>query len=134
MKRSKGILVIAMLVLSLFAVANPVSAGTLTLVKGSWDIKGLDHNNVNDGPNEFLIQIHVTNSAGTTALSVSGTLTWTTANTYINLSTNEVATKSLGDIAPGATVDLWYQVEVTRDSNAYNTTRDYSISVPVFVP
>lgn len=31
------------------------------------------------------------------ALSVSGTLAWTTANTYINLAPNESFTKSLGD-------------------------------------
>ena len=129
MKQIKGIVVISLLVLSLSAMITPTSSGTLTLTKGSWDVIGLDHNNVTDGPNQYVIQIHITNSAGTTAHSVTGTLTWTSTNTYINLAPNEVTTKSLGDIASGATVDLFYLIEITRDSSAYSTTRDYSISI-----
>ena len=104
--RNRGIayVVSVLLLFGIFpATINPVSAGTLVLVKGSWDTVGLDHNNVTTGPNQYLIQIHVTNSAGTTALSVSGTLAWDTANTYINLAPNESFTKSIGDIAPDAT-------------------------------
>ncbi|MBU7021325.1 MAG: DUF11 domain-containing protein [Theionarchaea archaeon] len=129
MKKRKEMLAaiaVAIMLLQMLPLAN---AGTLQLVKGSWDCMGLDHNNVNDGPNQYVIQIHVTNSAGTTAHSVSGTLTWTSVNTYFNLAPNESAVKSLGDIAAGATVDLFYLIEITRDSNAYNTTRDYSITV-----
>ncbi len=122
-------LVIVVLALSFLVVVTPTKAGTLTLVKGSWDTVGLDHNNVADGPNQYPIQIHVTNSAGTTATNVTGTLTWNTVNAYIYLAPNETAVKTLGDIAPGATVDLFYLIEVGRDSNAYNTTRDYTITV-----
>ncbi|MDI6644929.1 MAG: carboxypeptidase regulatory-like domain-containing protein [Methanobacteriaceae archaeon] len=103
--------------------------GTLNLVKGSWDDIGLDHNNVNQGPNQFLIQIRVTNNAATTAENVSGTLLWTTTNSYINLAPGQDQTVFLGDIAPGATVDLFYLVEVTRNAAARNTTRNYSITV-----
>ncbi|MBU7015925.1 MAG: hypothetical protein HXS44_00335, partial [Theionarchaea archaeon] len=82
--------VIVVLLLGLLPIMiMPVKGGTLSLTKGSWDCVGLDHNNVLDGPNQYVIQIHITNTAGVTALSVSGTLAWTTANTYINLGPNE---------------------------------------------
>ena len=103
--------------------------GTLSLVKGSWDDIGLDHNNVNQGPNQFLIQIRVTNNAATTAQNVSGTLTWAPGSPYINLALGQNNTVFLGDIAPGATVDLFYLVEVTRIAAARNTTRNYTITV-----
>ncbi|MBU7036413.1 MAG: DUF11 domain-containing protein [Theionarchaea archaeon] len=129
MKKRKVTLAALAVGIMLFQMLPLANAGTLQLVKGSWDRMGLDHNNVNDGPNQYLIQIHVTNSAGTTAHSVVGTLSWTSVNTYINLAPNESAVKSLGDIAAGATVDLFYLIEITRNSGAYNTTRNYTITV-----
>ena len=103
--------------------------GTLNLTKGSWDIIGLDSNNVNVGPNQFLVQIHVKNNALTTATNVTSTFTFTTANAFINLAPGENATKNLGNIAPGATVDVFYLIQVTRNAAAYNTFRNYTISI-----
>ncbi|MGD9627403.1 MAG: carboxypeptidase regulatory-like domain-containing protein, partial [Methanobacteriales archaeon] len=103
--------------------------GTLTLTKGSWDTIGLDHNNVNQGPNQYLVQIRVTNNALTTATNVTANFTWTTTNPYINLAPNENATKNLGDIPAGATVDALYLIEITRTSTAYDTSRNYTVTV-----
>ena len=103
--------------------------GTLNLTKGSWDIIGLDHNNVNVGPNQYLIQIRVRNDALTTATNVTANLTFTSTNPYIYLAANETASKYLGDIAPGATVDVFYLVEVSRSSLAYLTSRNYTVTV-----
>ncbi len=103
--------------------------GTLTLTKGSWDIIGLDSNNVNQGPNKYLIQVRVTNNAATTATNVTANFTWTTSNPYINLAPGENDTKYLGDIPPGATVDAFYLIEITRRSAAYFTSRNYTVTV-----
>jgi len=103
--------------------------GTLNLTKGSWDIIGLDHNNVNVGPNQYLIQVRVKNNALTTANNVTANLTFTSTNPYIYLAANETASKYLGDIAPGATVDVFYLVEVSRNSLAYLTSRNYTVTV-----
>ncbi|HOK73194.1 MAG TPA: DUF11 domain-containing protein [Methanothermobacter sp.] len=103
--------------------------GTLTLTKGSWDTIGLDSNNVNQGPNQYLIQIRITNNALTTANNVTANLTWTTNNTYINLAPGETATKSIGDIPPGATIDAFYLIEITRTNAAYFTSRNYTVTV-----
>ena len=103
--------------------------GTLTLTKGSWDTIGLDHNNVNQGPNQYLVQIRVTNNALTTANNVTANFTFTTTNPYINLAPNENATKNLGNIPPGVTIDVFYLIEITRTSAAYDTSRNYTVTI-----
>ncbi|MDI9623629.1 MAG: hypothetical protein QFX38_01905 [Methanothermobacter sp.] len=103
--------------------------GTLTLKKGSWDTIGLDHNNVNAGPNQYLVQVRVTNNALTTATNVTANFTWTTDNHYINLAPGETTTKYLGNIPPGATVDAFYLIEIKRTSAAYLTSKNYTVTV-----
>ncbi|MBC7100286.1 MAG: carboxypeptidase regulatory-like domain-containing protein [Methanobacteriales archaeon] len=103
--------------------------GTLTLTKGSWDIIGLDSNNVNQGPNKYLVQVRVTNNATTTATNVTANFKWTTSNQYINLAPGENDTKYLGDIPPGATADAFYLIQITRTSAAYLTSRNYTVTV-----
>ncbi|MGB9750126.1 MAG: hypothetical protein ACPLWB_04735 [Caldisericia bacterium] len=74
-------------------------ATTITLTKGSWDIIGLDSNKPgppnNEGPAEFLIQIHVNNTGSEGATNVQAVFSWTSLNTYINLHPNESSTKNL---------------------------------------
>ncbi|WP_429223818.1 hypothetical protein [Methanobacterium oryzae] len=108
---------------------SSVSANDLNLTKGSWDTVGLDHNNVNDGPNEYNIQIHVTNNGSAPATNVTSTFTWTSSNANIALAPGETTTKNLGTINPGQTVDVFYLVRVNRTSAAYDTLRNYTISV-----
>lgn len=103
--------------------------GSLNLTKGSWDTLGLDHNNVNVGPNQYLIQIRVRNDALTTANNVTANLTFTSTNPYIYLATNETPNKYIGDIAPGTTVDVFYLVEVSRNTAAYLTSINYTVTV-----
>lgn len=103
--------------------------GTLGLTKGSWDNIGLDSNDVTVGPDHFLVQIHVTNNAATTANNVVGTFAFTSVNANIILDPLESPVKNLGNIAPGQTKDLFYLVNVIRTSAAYNTARSYTVSV-----
>ena len=102
--------------------------GTLTLTKGSWDTIGLDHNNPGTGPNQYLIQVRITNNALTTATNVTANLTWTTTNLYIDLAPGETPIKNLGDILAGATVDVFYLIEIQRTSLAYGASRNYTVT------
>ncbi len=119
------IIAVAVITLSM----GSASAADLNLTTGSWDTIGLDHNNVNEGPNLFIIQTHVKNNGTTSASNVSGTVTFHSGSSYVNLKTGENTTKNLGNIAPGETKDLYYQIEVTRDANAYGTNRPYTVEV-----
>jgi len=102
---------------------------TLTLEKGNWDVIGLDSNNVSVGPGQALIQVRVRNIGTETAYGVTATLIWTSSNSYINLNPNDSYSKNLGDIPPGETANIFFLIDITRDSGAYGTKRDYKVTV-----
>ncbi len=78
------------------------AASVLTVTPYSWNVIGLDSNNVNTGPNEFPVGAKVCNSAtGTTATDVTVTLNWDSANPYINVSSTSSGTLIIPSIAPG---------------------------------
>lgn len=125
--------------------ANDTENGTvvdppLEITKGSWDTAGLDSNNVNVGPNQTIIQFRVKNPDPiNTAHDVTANFAWTSTNTYINLAPGETAVKNIGDILPGETKDVFYLVEITRNSGAYFTSRNYQVTIqgsdtPLYTP
>ncbi len=86
---------------------------------------------MNIGPDKFQVQIRVTNTGNTTAHNVSGTFSFdnNVNNQYIYRDPQENTTKYLGDIAPGATLDLFWLVNVNRTSSAYDKDRNYTVTV-----
>lgn len=104
---------------------------TIALMKGSWDIIGLDSNKpVDKGFDSFLIQIHITDiSDGENGLGVIADFQWTSSNSYIDLHINETTTKTLGDIIDGGVKEVFYHVKVARDKNTWSTSRSYSINI-----
>lgn len=130
MKKIRRQVTLLVITISLvFILCNVVSAADLNLTKGSWDTVGLDSNNVNVGPNEYNVQVHVTNNGSDPATNVQSTFTWASSNSNIELAPGETATKQLGTINPGQTVDVFYLIRVNRTSAAYDTLRNYTISV-----
>ncbi|MGB9936924.1 MAG: DUF11 domain-containing protein [Methanobacterium sp.] len=105
------------------------STSPFAVRQGSWDIVGLDANNVSRGPNQFYIQLRVTNNGNTLINNVTGTLEWLNSNPYIQLAAGESIIKAIGSLAPGETKDLFYLVEVVRNTAAFGTERDYRITV-----
>jgi len=104
---------------------------SLTVTPIAWNIIGLDSNNVNVGPNHFPIGARVCNS-GTAATNVAATFVWDTtpAPNYINIRAGTTSTLSVSNLAgSGACTYFYFEVEVTRDSNAYDKTRRYHIEV-----
>ncbi|MEW6366983.1 MAG: hypothetical protein AB1714_20330 [Acidobacteriota bacterium] len=111
--------------------AGPGSAQmtTLSITPITWNVIGLDSNKVSDGPDRFLVAARVTNTGSSPAATASATFFWDSANTYIDL-TNGPAPKTIFRdtvLAVGATWDVYYEVTVTRNTGAWNTTRQYHI-------
>ncbi|MDT7689229.1 MAG: hypothetical protein QOE46_1988 [Acidobacteriota bacterium] len=98
----------------------------LTIKTVTWDIIGLDSNNVNVGPNSFQVGSRVCNTGATTLNNVVGNFVWDTANAFINLSSS--ATNRARTLAAGACVDFYYPVAVTRSNSAYGATRSYHMT------
>ncbi|HEY8186347.1 MAG TPA: hypothetical protein VIF64_09775 [Pyrinomonadaceae bacterium] len=130
LKRSSAsrFLVNAALLMFLFGFwgAGTAYAG-LTIQPTTWNVIGLDSNNVSVGPNTFQVGARVCNTGGAAVTNLSGTFVWDSFNAFINLSgSNPINVPSL---AAGSCVDFYYSVVVTRTSSAYNTTRGYHITV-----
>jgi len=105
------------------------AATTLSVTPITWNVIGLDSNNVNVGPNKFPVAARVCNIGGENATNVTATFNWTSSNSLINNRPGTLTSINLGTLAPAACADAYFEVEVTRDSNAYDTTRSYKIDV-----
>jgi uncharacterized repeat protein (TIGR01451 family) len=111
--------------------AQPV----LTITPITWNIIGLDSNNVNVGPNHFPIGARVCNVGDATATNVKSSFSFEsgdpyTGDPYVNLrpGTAQAYTSDGINLAPTVCTDFYYEVEVARDANAYNQTREYYIT------
>ena len=108
--------------------AQPAAAAvSLTISPITWDVVGLDSNDVTTGPNRFPVGTRVC-AAGGTATSVSASLTWDSANAYVTLRAGSLATIDLGSIASGTCADAYFEAEVTRNAAAYDTVRQYHVT------
>ena len=140
-----------LIALTLFLQISPLqtvkAAPVLTVTPLTWNIVGLDSNNVNSGPNNFPVGARVCNT-GDAADNVTATFSWDdgnnlyTGDTYINLRSGSLSSiqtpadssHSAGYLAAGTAgspscYDFYFEVTVTRNSSAYEKTRDYHINV-----
>ena len=119
--------------------ANVYALTTLTVSPITWNVIGLDSNNVNVGPNYFPVGARVCNTGSEAATNVTATFVWEdglnlyTGDPYINLRLGTLSTINLGALNPGSCttnyLDAYFEVQVTRNSSAYDKTRAYHIDV-----
>lgn len=113
-------------VLVLLLVPQAASAQSMTVEPITWNIIGLDSNDVMAGPNRFPVGARVCASGSLT--NVQATFVWDTPDPLINLRAGSNTTIDLGNL-PGTCADAYFEVEVTRDAAAYENTAGYHIAV-----
>jgi hypothetical protein len=113
----------------LLGVAAPSAqaAPVLTVTTITWNVVGLDSNNVNIGPNQFPVGARICNTGSSSATNVAATFVWDTANA--NITESEPAARAVGTLAAAACKDVYYTAVVTRTAAAYDTARRYHIAV-----
>ena len=116
-----------MLAVLLLFVGARATFAALSVTPSTWNVIGLDSNNVNSGPNTFLVGVLVCNTGGTTVSNITGTFVWDSSNAFINLS--GLSTVTTDPLAPGQCTNLFFNVVVTRSTSAYDQTRSYHINV-----
>jgi hypothetical protein len=96
----------------------------------TWDIIGLDSNNVSVGPNHFPIGARVCNTGDELVENVKSEFFFDTPDAYIYLRPGTASSYTADgiDLLPAECADFYYEVEVDRDSDAYEHTRDYHIT------
>jgi len=75
------------------------AAANLTITPLTWNVIGLDSNNVNVGPNNFPVGARVCNTGDAAATNVTATFAWDSSNTYINNRPGTNTTLSLSSLA-----------------------------------
>jgi uncharacterized repeat protein (TIGR01451 family) len=111
-----------------FLTSPASAAASLSITPNTWNVVGLDSNDVTDGPNEFLAGIRICNTGDAAASNVVATFVWDTAATYVNLQPGSGSTRTLGSLASGACTNAYFNIEITRNTNAYDTARRFHIS------
>ncbi len=93
----------------------------------TWNVVGLDSNNVMVGPNRFPGGMRVCTDATPSNGNITVTWNWTTADSFINLRTGSQNPVVLSALAANSCADAYFEIEVTRNASAYNHTRRYRV-------
>lgn len=119
------IVIVAVLVTAVLQPQSPVYAAATSITPLTWNVIGLDSNLVTVGPNHFPVGARV---CGTGTVTV--TFNWEPGSdaTYINLRPGTSSSLILDLGATSTCKDAYFEVEVLRDSSAYNHTRGYYIT------
>jgi uncharacterized repeat protein (TIGR01451 family) len=133
--KMKYIPLLALLLLGLVPVYAQAAAN-LTVEPVTWNVIGLDSNNINVGPNQFPVGARVCNT-GTGAANATVDFVWDDgrgkfagdagADPYINLRPGTSDSLILS-LSAGECKDAYFEAEVTRSSSAYNKVRRYHIT------
>lgn len=132
---SRVICLMLVISLTLVPVQGVLAAATLTVTPITWNVIGLDSNDVTVGPDTFPIGVRIKNTSTTdTATNIQPTFVWDTTDPYINLRPGSYGTAGnpypvIASLAPGAWVDVYFEVRVTRNSAAYDHKARYHIAV-----
>jgi len=100
----------------------------ITITPASWNVIGLDSNNVSVGPNLFPVGTRVCNTGGAAVTNVTAKFVWDSANAFINIDANQTDTQTLSSLAANSCIDFYYDISVTRSTLAYNATRRFHIT------
>ncbi len=103
------------------------ASAALTVQPITWNIIGLDSNNVTVGPNRFPGGARVCTDATPSNGSVTVTWNWTSADPFIDLRVGSQNPVILAPLAANSCADAYFEVEIVRNSAAYNHTRRYRI-------
>jgi hypothetical protein len=120
-------LVVLVGVFASFAASSARAAASLSVTRITWNVVGLDSNKVTTGPNQFPVGMRVCNGGSSAATNTTATFTWDSANA--NISLLESPSISIGTLAAGTCTDVYWTAVVTRNTAAYDTARQYHVTV-----
>jgi LPXTG-site transpeptidase (sortase) family protein len=125
---------------SLLLTSTASGAPVLSVSPITWNVIGLDSNDVTAGPNNFPVGVRVCNSGPDPATNVAAIFSWDdggnpyNGDPYINLRSGSLSSISAGSIGAGTVSsptceDFYFEVSVTRNASAYDHVRRYRITV-----
>ena len=115
------------------AFPGPVhAAAALSISPVTWNVIGLDSNDVTVGPNHFPVGARVCNTGDAAATNVTASFAWDSSDPYVSLRPGTLTAFTGADALPflaaGTCADFYFEVEVARDSAAYDHARAYHVT------
>ena len=97
----------------------------------TWDIIGLDSNSPSTSPiDTFFVGVRVTNNTASPLSGLIATFVWDSVNNYINIDLSSIGyIYNLDTIAANSHRDCYFQINVSRNNLAFDTSRTYHITV-----
>ncbi|HEY0157135.1 MAG TPA: IPTL-CTERM sorting domain-containing protein [Thermoanaerobaculia bacterium] len=102
------------------------ASASLTIEPITWNVIGLDSNDVASGPNRFPIGARVCSTVATTNVLVE--FEWDTPNSFVDLRPGSLDAVTIASIPAGGCADAYFEVEIDKDPAAFDTTRRYHIT------
>ena len=133
-KNARGhvlILVIIVFIVGTLGLMSPTAAqgaAILTITPITWDVIGLDSNKPADGPDTFPVGARICNTGDEPAIDLIVAMVWDSTNTFINFVPGSYNTLTIPSLPNGTCRDFYYNIQITRDSAAYTTSRQYHIT------
>lgn len=104
------------------------AAPNLTITPITWNVVGLDSEDVNRGPNTFPVGARICNTGDTAATNVKVGFLWDEEDPLISLvGPSEFEYSTLA--ASGGCLDVYFTISVTRDTDSYGASASYYIAV-----
>ncbi len=116
--------------IGLSLLASPVQADFI-IEPITWDVVGLDHNRPEtSGPQYFPVGVRVRNTGASSVTNVEVSMDWATGSdaTYIKNRDGSLTTLSFDEIPVGQYVDAYFEIQLTRTSDAFTKSREYTIT------
>ena len=108
---------------TLTTLAQPV----LTLEPTTWNVIGLDSNDVTAGPDTFPVGARACNTGDADATNLLASFVWDTPSLFITISGS--STLTLASLAPGECAEFVFYVTVSRSILAYDATALFHITL-----
>lgn len=120
---------LALLVGIIWTAAPAQAAVGFSVTPLTWDVIGLDSNDVTKGPNDYEVGIRGCNTGTTNATTTIATLTWDSANAFINIQPGTSDIQVVRNLGAGVCFDYYFNIEITRNAAAWFTTRQFHITL-----
>jgi hypothetical protein len=129
--RTAALAILCALAFAVFPWSPSAAIGPLTVTPVTWDVVGLDSNNVNSGPNAFPVGVRVCNTGDTDATNSVATWSWKTTTTPSTVfqAPAEGSTVSVGTLAAGACRQVIFETTIDRSASSRGKSRDYQITL-----
>ncbi|CAH1905237.1 exported hypothetical protein [Candidatus Nitrotoga sp. HW29] len=116
------------MILAAMTMATAFSAyAQVSVTPVTWNVVGLDSNNVNVGPNIFPVGVRVCNIGSTPLSGLKARYVWDSTSAYITRTSTEYL--DIANLVAGTCQDIFHEVTVTRNAAAYTQAARYHIDV-----